>query len=98
MLEKLPVGGFKWIKDVSKIDEDFIKNYDENGDIGYFIKVDVKYPTELHDSHSDFPFLPEIMKIDKFKKLLCNLYEFVCCSRKINKISLKSWSNIKKGS
>ena len=38
MLEKLPVGGFKWIKDVSKIDEDFIKNYDENGDNGYFLK------------------------------------------------------------
>ena len=37
MSQKLPVGGFKWIEDVSKIDEDFIKNYDENGDIGYFL-------------------------------------------------------------
>ena len=28
---------------------------------------------KLHDSHSDLPFLPKRMKIDKFKKLVCNL-------------------------
>ena len=75
MLEKLPVGGFKWIKDVSKIDEDFIKNYDENGDIGYFLKLDVKYLKELHDLHSNLLFLPERMKIGKCKKLVCNFYD-----------------------
>ena len=75
MLEKLPVGGFKWIKDVSKIEEDFIKNYDENGDIGQFLKLDVKYLKELHDLHSDLLFLPERMKTGKCKKLVCNLYD-----------------------
>ena len=99
MLEKLPVGGFKWIKDVSKIDEDFVKNYDENGYIGYFLEVDVKYPKELHDLQSDLPFLPERMKIGKCKKLVCNLYDKKnCCSHKTIKTSLKLWSNIKKGS
>ena len=38
MTEKLPVGRFKWVKNVSKIDEVFIKNYDENSDIGLFLK------------------------------------------------------------
>ena len=28
---------------------------------------------KLHDLHSDLPFLPKIMKIDKCKKLVCNL-------------------------
>ena len=74
MSQKLPMGGFKWIEDVSKIDEDFIKNYDENGDIGYFLKVDVKYPKELHDLHSDLPFLSERMKINKCSKLVRHLY------------------------
>ena len=32
MSQKLPVNGFKWKKNVSKFDKDFIKNYDENGD------------------------------------------------------------------
>ena len=75
MLQKLLVGGFKWIKDVSKIEEDFIKNYDENGDMGYLLKIDVKYPKELHDLHSDLPLLPKIMKTGKCKKLASNLYD-----------------------
>ena len=74
MSQKLTVGGFKWIEDVSKIDEDFIKNYDENSDIGYFLKVDVKYLKELHDLHSDLSFLPDGMKINKCSKFVCNLY------------------------
>ena len=40
--EPLTVNGFDWIKDLSKIDEDFIKNYDKNSDKGYIIEVDVK--------------------------------------------------------
>ena len=47
--QKLPVKGFKWVKNVSKIDQDFIKNYDEDGYIGYFLEVDIEYPRELHD-------------------------------------------------
>ena len=35
--------------------------------------MDVKYPKRLHKLHSDLPFLPKRMKIDKCKKLVCNL-------------------------
>ena len=56
-----------------KIDEKFIKNCDEDSDKGYIFEVDVKYPRRLHDLHSDLPFLPKRMKIDKCKKLVCNL-------------------------
>ena len=74
MSQKLPVKGFKWVKSVSKIDEDFIKNYDEDSDKGYILEVDVKYPKNLHDLHSDLSFLPKRMKINKCSKLVCNLY------------------------
>ena len=60
---------------MSKIDEEFIKNYDEDSDKGYILEVNVEYPKHLHDLHSDLPFLPEIMKIDKCSKLVCNLYD-----------------------
>ena len=73
MSQKLPPNDFKWIEDTSKINEEFFKNYDENNDKGYILEVDVKYPKKLHDIHSDLPFLPKRMKIDKCKKLLCNL-------------------------
>ena len=75
MSEPLPVDGFDWIKDLSKIDEDFIINYDKDNDKGYILGLDVKYPKNLLDLHSDLPFLPETMKIDKCKKLVCNLYD-----------------------
>ena len=34
MSQKLPVNGFKWVKKLSKINDIFIKNYDENSDKG----------------------------------------------------------------
>ena len=73
MSQKLPINGFKWVNDVSKIDEEFIKNCDEDNDKGYILEVDVKYPRKLHDLHSDLPFLPKRMKTDECKKLVCNL-------------------------
>ena len=73
MSQKLSVNGFNWIKDVTVIDKKFIKNYDEDSDKGYILEVDVKYPKKLHDLHSDLPFLPKRMKINKCKKLVCNL-------------------------
>ena len=41
---------------------------------GYIFEVDVRYPTRLRDLHSDLPFLPERMKVNKCKKLVCNLF------------------------
>ena len=64
-----------WIENASEIDEDFIKNYDKNSDKGYILDIDVEYPKNLHDLHSDLPLLPERMKTDKCKKLVCNLYD-----------------------
>ena len=75
MSEKLPFNGFGWIKDLSKIDEYFIKNYNKDSDKGYILDVDVEYPKNLHDLHSDLPFLPERIKINKCNKLVCNLYD-----------------------
>ena len=75
MSEKLHVRDFKWVRNVSKIDEDFIKNYDEDGDFEFSLNVDIEYPKELHDLHSDLQLLPERMKINNYNKLVCNLYD-----------------------
>ena len=74
MSKKLPVNGFKWT-DNNKINEEYIENYNENDKKGYIFEVDVKYPKKLHELHSDLPFLPERMEINKCKKLVCNLYD-----------------------
>ena len=80
--KKLPVNGFKWLDTLEtsalagsdKINEDFIKNYDEDNDKGYILEVDAKYPKRLHELHSDLPFLSERMEVNKCKKLVCNLF------------------------
>ena len=56
MSQKLPVNGFKWINDVTRIDEQFIQNYNEDNDKGYIREVDVKYPKKLHDLHVTYHF------------------------------------------
>ena len=57
------------------INEEFIKNYNEDDKKGYIFEVDVKYSKKLHELHSDLPFLPERMEINKCNKLICNLYD-----------------------
>ena len=46
MWKKLPVKDFKWVNDISKKDEDFIKNYDDDDNTGYFVEADIEYPKE----------------------------------------------------
>ena len=75
MSEPLPVNGFDWMEDLSKINEDFIKNYDKDSDKGYFLDVNIKYRKYLHDFHSELQFLPERMKIYECNKLVCNFYD-----------------------
>ena len=53
MSQKLPVNNFEWIKDTSQFNEDFIKNYNEESDEGYFLEVDVQYLEKLFELHND---------------------------------------------
>ena len=71
MSQKLLVNGFKWVEKLSRFNERFIKNYNENSDIGYFLEVDIDYPKELFNLHKDLPFLPE--KVNKCVKLICSI-------------------------
>ena len=42
--QKLPANNFEWIEGTSQFNEDFIKNYNEESDEGYFLEVDIQYP------------------------------------------------------
>ena len=66
MSQKLPVNKFEWIEETSQFNEDFIKNYNEESDEGYFLEVDVWYTEKLHN---DLPFLPKKWNLKKLKSL-----------------------------
>ena len=72
MSQKLPVYNFESIKDTSKFNENFIKNYNDESGERYFLRVDVQYPEKLHELHNDLPFLSERMKIEKIEKFVAN--------------------------
>ena len=64
MSQKRPVNDFEQVEELSQLNEDFITNYDEDSNKGYFLEVDVEYPKNLFNGiafnlHSDLRFLPE---------------------------------------
>ena len=75
MSQRLPVNNFEWIEDASKLNEDFIKNYNEECDWEYFLKVDVQYPGNLHEIQSYLPCLTERTKFEIVEKLVSNLLD-----------------------
>ncbi len=64
MRHKLPVKDFRWMN------EDELENWQSKPCI---LEVDLEYPKELHDFHSEYPLAPEQLLIDKVKKLVPNL-------------------------
>ena len=40
-----------------------IMDWNENDDNAYILEVDLEYPKEIHDEHSDSPLAPENMNI-----------------------------------
>ena len=69
MSQKFPVNNFEWIEDTSQSNKDFIINYNEEINAGYFLEADVQYLEKLHEVNNALPFLRERMKIKK--KLKC---------------------------
>ena len=55
MSQNVPVNNFEWIKDPSRFNEGFMKNYNEESDEGYFLQVDFQYLERLYELHIDLP-------------------------------------------
>ena len=51
MIEYLPYGGFKWLKNVDEFD---VVSISEKRPIGYFFEVDLQYPDELDELYNDY--------------------------------------------
>ena len=50
MIEYLPYGGFKWLKNVDELD---VVSISEKSPIGYFFEVDLQSSDELDELHND---------------------------------------------
>ena len=59
----------------SQFTENFINDYSEESDEGYFLEVDVQCTEKLHELYNNLRFLPERMKTEKIEKLVANLHD-----------------------
>ena len=64
MSQYLPYRGFKWLNQ-KEISDFSLNSISENSSIGYILEVDLKYPSELHDLHNEYPLAPENLKLVK---------------------------------
>ena len=64
IIQYLLYGGFKWLskEEIDDFDLNLVK---ENSLPGYILKVDLEYPSELHDLPNDYPLAPEKLKISQ---------------------------------
>ena len=62
MRQYLPQSKFRWLSqdDISNFD---VENIDDTADTGNICEVDLEYPHQLHNLHSDYPVAPEPMVI-----------------------------------
>ena len=72
MSQNLSINDFNWLEETSQFNEDFLKIYNTDCDIGNFKEVDVQYPQKLHELHYDLILFRERMKIEKIGKLVAN--------------------------
>ena len=74
--------------------KEFIKSYNKYSNIGYFLEIDVSYPSNLHNLRN---YLPFCLKERQLKKLedLHNKKEYVIQSNKFKAILKKVQRAIK---
>jgi hypothetical protein len=56
MSQSLPECGFAWLPEPDTLDYMAIA---DDAETGYILEVDLEYPPEIHDRHSDYPMAPE---------------------------------------
>ena len=63
MLQKFTIKEIKWVKNLYKLNEDFIESYKNSSKERYFPEGDVEDPKIVNKPHNNLPFLPEIKKL-----------------------------------
>ena len=59
--KSLLTSGFKWI-DPKEFD---LNKYTNNSSKGCVLEIDLEYPKELHELHSDYPLVPDEIEIKR---------------------------------
>ena len=94
MRQKLAVDGFKCKGKKSRSTQILKQNSNEGNNKGYILEA-VNYPKHQQKIHIYLYFLPEIVKIDKYQKVVCNIYRYIYVYN-ITRNSLELWIDTRK--
>ena len=62
MEKLLPKSNFRWLSE-EEVNAFHVQEVSDDSETGYMCEVDLEYPPELHDTHSDYPLAPESLTI-----------------------------------
>lgn len=76
MTKKMPISEFRFLS-IDEINTINVLSISDDSEYGYILEVDLAYPENLHNKHSDLPFAAEKFKPPggKTPKLIANLYD-----------------------
>ena len=82
MPQKLPVNSFEQVKHNFELKEDFIKNYNEEKDEGYFPENDVQYPKKQMNFIMTYHFYLKKRNLKKMRsfQLICMIKLNMLCT------------------
>ena len=69
MSQKLPVNNFEWIEETSRFNEDFLKNFNDESDEGYFLEMIFNIPRKYMNFIMTYHFYPKERNLKKSKSL-----------------------------
>ena len=75
MSKNLPVKKIESIEDTSQLNENFIRNWNEESDDVCLAEIVVRSSEKWTELHNDLLFLPERMNTEVFKNLVANLHD-----------------------
>ena len=75
--QKLPLSSFKWIKNISEINKDFVKRFNEKNEEGYFFKLMLNILKHCMNFTMVYLFLLKEWKSGRLK----NLYQMCIIKR-----------------